>query len=262
MKLLNKDLDLEAFFRHVHTAAERILMLDYDGTLAPFRPERDRAVPYPGVRERLMKILSAGSTRLVIVSGRAVSDLTPLLKLDDLPEIWGSHGAEQLTPDGHYHSASSEERPAEGLAAAYRWAREQGLLETTERKPVGIAFHWRGKVADEIDSIRAAVLDRWRDSAAEFDLVLREFDGGLELRVESITKGEVVRHIAGRSVSNSAVAYLGDDETDEDAFRALPEHGLAVLVRSELRKTAADVWLQPPAQMLAFLDRWAVSSRG
>ncbi|MCK4606985.1 MAG: trehalose-phosphatase [candidate division Zixibacteria bacterium] len=262
MKLLNKDLDLEAFFQRVHTASERILMLDYDGTLAPFRPERDQAVPYPGVRERLTRILSAGSTRLVIVSGRAVSDLTPLLRLDALPEIWGSHGAEQLMPDGRYHSASSEKRPAEGLDAAYWWAREQGLLETTERKPVGIAFHWRGKAADEIDSIRTAISDRWRDSAADFGLVLREFDGGLELRVEGITKGEAVRRIAGGSISNSAVAYLGDDETDEDAFRALPEHGLAVLVRSELRESAADVWLQPPAEMLAFLDRWAVSGRG
>jgi trehalose-6-phosphatase len=52
------------------------------------------------------------------------------------------------------------------------------------------------------------------------------------------------------------VAYLGDDRTDEDAFKALAGRGLAVLVREELRPTAAAVWLRPPVELLDFLQRW------
>ena len=48
----------------------------------------------------------------------------------------------------------------------------------------------------------------------------------------------------------------GDDLTDEDAFQALPEGALGVLVREEWRPTEADAWLQPPEGLLDFLDRW------
>jgi len=51
------------------------------------------------------------------------------------------------------------------------------------------------------------------------------------------------------------VAYLGDDFTDEDAFEELGAHGLKVLVRAEPRETKADVRLEPPEELLSFLDR-------
>ncbi len=51
-------------------------------------------------------------------------------------------------------------------------------------------------------------------------------------------------------------AYLGDDRTDEDAFCALQGRGLNVLVRRERRPTAADLWLEPPEDLLWFLRHW------
>jgi trehalose-6-phosphatase len=57
---------------------------------------------------------------------------------------------------------------------------------------------------------------------------------------------------------NSAVsiAYLGDDQADEEAFRALQNRGLRILVRPEWRETAADVWLRPPEELVDFLFQW------
>ena len=55
------------------------------------------------------------------------------------------------------------------------------------------------------------------------------------------------------------VAYLGDDLTDEEAFKAvnaLDETHLSVLVRSKWRETAAEVWVRPPGEVLGFLERW------
>jgi trehalose-6-phosphatase len=53
-----------------------------------------------------------------------------------------------------------------------------------------------------------------------------------------------------------AVAYLGDDRTDEDAFAALQRIGLAVLVRSLPQPTAANLWIEPPEELVEFLAQW------
>jgi trehalose-6-phosphatase len=50
--------------------------------------------------------------------------------------------------------------------------------------------------------------------------------------------------------------YLGDDLTDEDAFRALPADGVGVLVREQYRPTAADFWVVPPEGLLKLLSRF------
>jgi len=49
---------------------------------------------------------------------------------------------------------------------------------------------------------------------------------------------------------------LGDDRTDEDAFKSIKGRGLGVLVREAFRPTYADVWIKPPEELLAFLARW------
>ena len=51
---------------------------------------------------------------------------------------------------------------------------------------------------------------------------------------------------------------IGDDLTDEDAFKAIKDNGLGILVRKKYRNSAADVWLQPPDQLMQFLNYWYI----
>lgn len=85
------------------------------------------------------------------------------------------------------------------------------------------------------------------------------FDGGVELRVKGRHKGMVVQSVFREAEPRQGpvgAAYLGDDQTDEDAFAALAGRGLGVLVREQYRPTKAQVWLRPPKEMLNFLHRW------
>jgi trehalose-phosphatase len=87
-------------------------------------------------------------------------------------------------------------------------------------------------------------------------LVWHDFDGGIELRVPGRHKGFVVDAVLSEMGRETAAAYLGDDSTDEDAFKAIRGRGIGVLVRPQYRATAADFWLKPPEELLEFLERW------
>jgi trehalose-6-phosphatase len=82
------------------------------------------------------------------------------------------------------------------------------------------------------------------------------FDGGVELRPEGQGKAMVVRTVLDELGPGASIAYLGDDRTDEDAFGALADRGLAVLVRSEPRPTNAAAWIRPPEELRRFLGDW------
>jgi trehalose-phosphatase len=257
MRTLRPGFDLSRFFERAGHSPARVLMLDYDGTLAPFQVRPERAVPYPGVEELLDAIMAAEASRVIIVSGRPVGDLVPLLNLRRRPELWGAHGWERLAPDGRGARIEPDEgarrqlREGERLARAL--ARDGGRVET---KPASVALHWRGASALAAAKMRDALPQAWEPLAAEGDVEVLPFDGGVELRARGRSKQHAVETVLSETVGDGAVAYLGDDLTDEDAFRAVKPRGLAVLVRAELRDTAADLWIRPPRELIAFLRRW------
>jgi trehalose 6-phosphate phosphatase len=256
MKVLNPDIDLELFFHRRNEASQKVLLLDYDGTLAPFRKEPNKAEPYPGVRQILNKIMHVPDIRLVIITGRWTKDLIPLLQLEKQPEIWGSHGLERLKADGSYEIDSMEEHHLDGLVAADEGIEELGLTSRCEKKPGCLAIHWRGLDEKKLKEIRNLVEPQWSDLAEAWQLSLQKFDGGLELRVPGRNKGDAVGTILAEMNQDAVTAYLGDDLTDEDAFRAIKGKGLGILVREELRPTAADLWIRPPEELLTFLTGW------
>jgi trehalose 6-phosphate phosphatase len=249
--------DAHALRRDVAAATGRLLMLDYDGTLAPFRVERDQAGPWEGVRGRLVRLMNAPANRVVIISGRAVRDLLPLVGLDPAPEIHGSHGFERRTPDGMARVRPLGDAVRRGFDMARREVASLNLEDRLEPKPAGLAFHWRGEDPAAVERLRRLVFDGWGDVARGHELDLLEFDGGLELRARGVDKGTVVGELLEEVGEGVLSAYLGDDRTDEDAFGALGGRGLGVLVRDEPRATRAARWLQPPGDLLAFLDAWA-----
>ncbi len=232
------------------------MLLDYDGTLAPFHKDRDEARPYPGVERILEEIVRNGRTKVVVISGRDATDVLPLLNIVPRPEIWGIHGLQRLKTDGGVEMPRLDERTFNGLADAERWLGYQQLSHTAEFKSGSIAVHWRGLSESETENLRARVLLGWRPVAEHSQLDLLAFDGGVEIRPREADKGDAVRVLLREIGPHTPVAFLGDDTTDESAFRALQGRGLSVLVRPRWRRTAAQLWLKPPEELLDFLGWW------
>ena len=256
MQSVEKATTLPTFLRHVRTASESVLLLDYDGTLAPFHIDRSLAYPYFGVVSLLDSITRCGRTRIIIISGRPIVELRALLTPMNEIEIWGSHGLEHQLSDGSYSRAQVSEDDNAVLREAEKWVEATGLLSRTELKHGGIAIHWRGMPPAEARRIQDLTRDGWTPLAERSGLKLLKFEAGLELRVSHPDKGDAVRTILQTLDDTVPVAFLGDDLTDEDAFRVLRGRGLTALVRTDFRETHAVAWIRPPAELIDFLESW------
>jgi len=257
MRILNEHTDVAAFFEKIPGASERILMLDYDGTLAPFHPRPHMAYPYPEVTRALDHLMRDGRTRVVIISGRRAEEIMPLLRLARQPEIWGAHGWEHLSPEGDLRVREIAPQQLELLDRAYEAAQNaQEFGARLERKTASIALHWRGLALIKRLKTQAWISAVWQPMAGEDGLELQSFSGGLEILVRGHRKGFAVRQVLEQAEEGSAIAYLGDDITDEEAFMEVRDHGLAVLVRERLRETNANLWIRPPHELRSFISHW------
>jgi trehalose-phosphatase len=257
---------LEQFFLAFAAAAPPLLLLDYDGTLAPFRIDRFQARPFAGVRELLAAIQRQGRTRIVIVTGRPAQEIWPLLGLDPPLEVWGLHGAERIHPDGRRELEPASPAARQALDRLRATLQRDSLGGLFEDKENGAVMHWRGLSRQQADHVEQRARELFEPLARIPGLSLLDFKAGLELRTGR-NKGGAVEAILAETQSAGPVAFLGDDLSDEAAFRVvqrLGRRGLTALVRREWRETAAEVWLLPPAELKAFLARWlhAVNAQG
>lgn len=202
-----------------------------------------------------------GSTRVVMVTGRPAGEVVRLLGVVPYPEVWGSHGLQRLRSDGSCELAVVDAGAHQALEEAMAWLDSLGLRQLAETKPGSVALHWRGLNDDTIAQVRSKVLLRWMPLSFRPGMEMLEFDGGLELRLGSKSKADAVRSILEEMGPGAALAYLGDDQSDEEAFLALQPRGLAVLTRPEWRPTAADLWIKPPKGLLDFLFDWLKARR-
>lgn len=252
----------------------RVLILDYDGTLAPLRAPgaagqdwRFASAPYEGTRELLARLRAHPAARVVFVSGRPAREMEQLLALSPRPEIFGVHGWEHLSRSGQLVRAIV---PAQARARLDELRALHAKLEAAgaaiEDKHAAIAIYWRGRSAEQVREIRAllAPFEAPSDAPARLDGVfLQPFDGGIELRAHGPSKGSIVRSVLREESRDAVVAYFGDDLSDEEAFRAIAGRGIGVRVlppsaakEAARRATAAQLTLRAPDELHAFLARW------
>lgn len=249
--------DMRPFFQLVAAARRRVLVIDYDGTIAPFHANRSKAIPYPGVPHLLNQIMKRCETRLVVLTGGPAARIPKLLGLDPAPETWGAYGLERLYPDGRYQGVEITDADLDALAEAESSLSKSHLDQHLEIGPGGVAVHWRGLEPQDALEIRTKAYGILKSLAAGNGLVIADFDEGVQLRVASASPADAIRSILQESDAETPIAYLGDDTPDEDAFSVLSGRGLTALVRPKQRSSAAEFWLRPPGDLIGFLETWA-----
>lgn len=251
---------LDEFFAGFAGRTRPLLLLDYDGTLAPIRVDRFQAWPWAGVRAMLTQIQQQGQTQMAVITGRPAGEIAPLLGLDPPLEVWGLHGAERLYPDGRHELEQAPAATQARLDELREHLRRDSMGGLFEDKANGVVMHWRGASRRKAEQIERRTRELFDPLARMDGLGLLEFEAGLELRVGRNKGGAVEAILAEAGAGmDSPVAYLGDDLCDEAAFRAVRRagrRGLSALVRRTWRETAAEMWLRPPEELRGFLRRW------
>ena len=202
----------------------RALLLDYDGTLAPFSEDRQRAAPYPEIPALLDRIRTTTNTHLVVITGRQRPKFPDSGSEEN--RSWGCHGLSRLHSNGMHEIHPVDERIISRISEANELLRSEGLFDLSELKPAGVAIHWRAVESAMAKQVARKVRDVWSMLPSREGLELLKFDGGMEIRVALRNKGDAVRTILTELGKDAVIAYLGDDQTDEDAFEALRGDGL------------------------------------
>jgi alpha,alpha-trehalase len=220
------------------------VFLDYDGTLTPIVARPELAVLTDEMRDVLRR-LAAVST-LAIVSGRDRADVARLVGIDALIYA-GSHGFDITGPDGLAKQNEHAIAAVPALqAAGDRLDAALGDIDgaLVERKAFAIAVHYRQVAEGDVADVRRTV-----EAVAAEHPELRQTGGKMILELRPRVhwdKGSAVLWLLealGMDGDDVLPIYLGDDDTDEDAFAALAWRGIGILVSDTERPTAAQYML-------------------
>lgn len=234
------------------------IFLDYDGTLTPIveRPElavlTDQA---RGVVDTLARALP-----VAVVSGRDRADVERLVGLDSLIYA-GSHGFDVTVPGKGAldHGAGDFTALLDGVEARLHAGLDAIPGALVERKKFSIAAHYRQVADSDYAAFRAAL-----------DEILATIDGIKEKPGKKVfelqpaidwDKGKCVLFLLdalGLNGDDHVPMFFGDDVTDEDAFKALRDCGIGVVVADDedpARRTAAHFRVADPDQLIALLRR-------
>ncbi len=253
--------------------ARPVLFLDYDGTLAPLASTPDLATLPEPTREALAR--AAARFPVAILSGRDREDVAAKVGLPDLVYA-GCHGFDiaggAALPDPRLRREVGPGIPAEIAAAAAKLTAALGAMPGVliEPKRFALSVHYRLAPPERVPEIERAV-----DEALAAHPALQKGLGKklFELRPKlSWHKGKallwILCRLGGcRAPTNPEMPerpkvpiYIGDDVTDEDAFRAVAARGIGIVVTHDAdlgRETAAAYSLRDPAEVREWLERLA-----
>ena len=225
------DRDFEGWLSDFIKDYRLALFLDYDGTLTPLTDHPDRAGLSPEMRDVLVRCASRDDADVAIVSGRSLEGVRKMVGEEALTYA-GNHGLEIEGPGiplfehedlVHYRGRAEElADQLDRIASDGAW---------TERKGPTLTFHYRSVP----EAQRGGLARDARAIVVRAGYQPRDAHCAVEARPPiGWDKGRAVLHILraryGPAWSESVrVVYVGDDQTDEDAFRFLS--GLATTFR-------------------------------
>jgi len=225
------------------------LFLDYDGTLTPIVSQPEDAWLSDSMRQTLRE-LAARAPVVAILSGRDLDDVRRHVNIDSIVYA-GSHGFDIAGPRGLRRQMATESLSTLDLAEKELHEALDGISGArVERKRFSIAAHYRNVNENDLAKVEQEV-----GEVTTRHRKLRRINGKkvYELLPDvAWDKGRAVLWLLetlGLASGNIRPIYIGDDRTDEDAFRALEQRGIGILVSEQSQPTAARYSLRDPAEL-------------
>jgi trehalose-phosphatase len=232
------------------------IFLDYDGTLTPIVEDPDKAFLSDSMKQTLIDL--AEKLPVAVISGR---DRPDVQRFVDIEHIFyaGSHGFDIAGPDG---METGPEQGKDFLPALDKAEKEvKNRLEAVsgawvERKKFSIAVHYRKVQDPDVQKVKQAV-----EKTAAQHPDLRQSGGKKIFELQPKMdwhKGKALMWLLGElelDKPDVVPFYLGDDVTDEDAFKALKDRGIGVVVMDPPRETEAHYRLKDTHEVEEFLKK-------
>lgn len=249
--------------------AERFLYLffDYDGTLSPIVRDPAKAGLSLRMRGRLEMLLKDGRCRIAVISGRSLEDIRNRVGIAGI-FYGGNHGLEVEGPGMTFRYPVPEKTRC--ALDELRGQLGKALLLVpgafVEDKGLTLTVHLRRVKRGALPSAMQAVLETARPYRLRAEIVLRSGKEVCEIRPSvAWDKGKTVlwllEKVEGTVGEVPWPVCLGDDRTDEDAFRVIRERGMTVFV-GEPRQTTARYYLRNVGEVAEFLGRLARIRKG
>jgi trehalose-phosphatase len=248
--------DWENVQNRIREAQTLFLFLDYDGTLTPIESSPELAFCPQEVRLLLGKLRDLPKVYPAIISGRYLEDIREKVGVSGITYV-GNHGLSIQNPVGIHKKKLSPTRRKEFdiLSQALKESLGQipGIL--FEDKGLILAIHYRNVAQEYFVRIHNTIeetLEKWKERwKIAYGKMVYEVQPNVDFN-----KGKAVRDILKSYPPFGLLSiYLGDDLTDEDAFRALKGRGITVFVGPGWLKSEAEYYLKDPGQVQEFLHR-------
>lgn len=228
-------------FQRIDLRAEKgiFLFLDFDGTLASIVGHPKDATIMPDAKKWLRKLLKRKNIKIAIVTGRSLSDIRHKAPLQGLYHV-ANHGAEISHKNRYLLKKGRQlERPLDrfGDEMRHTLAEIPGIF--VEKKGLSVAIHFRlvekkyhGIIKRNVRRLAAPLIDKYGLQITKGKMIL-------ELRPALVwNKGKAVKWLWEKVAPSYYPIYIGDDITDEDAFKALGSSGLTIRIGKKTRSYA------------------------
>jgi len=237
---------------------KRIIFLDYDGTLVDFKSNIEQASPDEDLYNILSQLTEDPANHVVIISGRKHENLGDWFA-DQNIDLIAEHGAWFKKPHSSWHKLP-------GLSA--QWKHDiMPVLETyvdrtpgtfIEEKSYSLVWHYR-KAQKGLGELRAGeLMNTLKYIANDKGLQLLPGDKVVEIKNMEINKGKAALTLVDGGDKYDFIMALGDDYTDEDVFKALPDSAVTIKIGSNL--SAAKFYLRTPFEARRLLRSLAENS--
>jgi trehalose 6-phosphate synthase/phosphatase len=228
-KLLTSDIE-DKIVRRFQKAHDRLLLLDYDGTLRGFVSSPNPALARPP--KQLLRLLGAllevPRTRVCIVSGRARDALESWF--GPVPVLLAAEHGAFMKYDGEWsQQPSSLHEHRKHIIPILEHYAERTPGARIEQKESAIVWHYRNVPTELAHARNSGLRYELRQLLAGSDILVHNGAKIIEIKPRHVNKGVVAEDLQAMYPSDFVMA-IGDDYTDEDMFRALPEEAISIKV--------------------------------